>query len=372
MIIKTLSRTTAFQKVKANIIEKVAKGELLPGEKLFDERALARSYNVSRDTIRRALKSLSEEQVVERIQGSGTYIKKTPTFRSNKIEVIYYSTENRGDEYTFSSLTHLTRHALSWNYEIVFRSFENERELKAGLEDINNRSDLAGGVVLSVNTPEDIKFIHRHCRIPLVAWGDMNTQDRMRPIIDQVTGSSYQIGYQGTQELMKRGCKSPAIVVMDRRFIWNRDAIEGFCDASGISASSDSIYTFHEIDQAVLKSPDVYEMTHWSEKIVSQWLQTKNIPDGLFVSDLWLMRLLVSALKKMGRKFNEMPGFCIWIHEGTSLSQIDQSVRAITIRPSIDKNCERVFKRLEEKNAGDTVIKLEVVEDVIIDGSCWK
>ena len=103
MVTKTISGTTAFQKVKANILDKVANGELLPGEKLFDERALAHSYNVSRDTIRRALKSLCEEQVVERIQGSGTYIKKTQTTR-NKIAVIYYSTQNRGDEYTFSCL----------------------------------------------------------------------------------------------------------------------------------------------------------------------------------------------------------------------------------------------------------------------------
>ena len=181
------------------------------------------------------------------------------------------------------------------NNEVVFRSFENENELKAGLEDINNRTDLVGGVILSVNVPEDVKFIHKHCRIPLVVWGDMDTQHRMRPIVDQVTGSSYQIGYQGSQELLKRGCKSPAIVVLDRRFIWNREAIEGFCDAGGISASSDSIYAFHETDQAVLESPDVYEMTQWSEKIVSQWLLKKIIPDGLFVSDLWLMRLLVSA-----------------------------------------------------------------------------
>lgn len=363
---ETIAKTPTANRVTSDIMKKVAAGKLSPGQRLLDERALAKDYKVSRYAIRQALEHLCEKKVIERIQGSGTYIKK-PQAARNKIAVMCYSTHAQGDEYTFYSLSYLTRYGSSRGNEIAFHAFENKEKLQAGLEAINHRADLVGGIVLSPNTPQDIKFINRHCRIPLVVLGDMATRDRVRPIIDQVTGSSYQIGYQGTQELLKKGCQSLAAIVVDRNFIWNIEAIEGFCDATGNApASSEAIHVFHETNRAALESPDVYEIIHWSEKMVSQWLTNKNLPDGVFVSDLWLMQGLVSAFEKLGVPLAKMPVFCLWMNEESLPHKIERNIRVVMIRSSMEKICEQAFKRLEEKNAGDTVKKLEIVEDVII------
>ncbi|WP_431027646.1 FadR/GntR family transcriptional regulator [Lysinibacillus sp. LZ02] len=60
-----------FNKIKDSIMQ----GELLPGEKLPSERELANRYNVSRTSIREALRVLEMNGVVEIRQGDGTFIK---------------------------------------------------------------------------------------------------------------------------------------------------------------------------------------------------------------------------------------------------------------------------------------------------------
>ncbi|CAH3477987.1 GntR family transcriptional regulator [Enterobacter cloacae complex sp. S4] len=54
---------------------KISAGELKPGDALPTESSLQEAFNVSRVTVRQALKLLTEEQIVESIQGSGTYVK---------------------------------------------------------------------------------------------------------------------------------------------------------------------------------------------------------------------------------------------------------------------------------------------------------
>lgn len=53
----------------------IARGELKPGDALPTESALQTEFGVSRVTVRQALRQLVEEQILESIQGSGTYVK---------------------------------------------------------------------------------------------------------------------------------------------------------------------------------------------------------------------------------------------------------------------------------------------------------
>ncbi|EGT4452652.1 GntR family transcriptional regulator, partial [Cronobacter sakazakii] len=50
-------------------------GVLKPGDALPTESALQAQFGVSRVTVRQALKQLTSEQIVESVQGSGTYVK---------------------------------------------------------------------------------------------------------------------------------------------------------------------------------------------------------------------------------------------------------------------------------------------------------
>lgn len=74
--LSTNSIQPLYQQLAHGIKNQIEQGELTPGTKLMNEAELGSIYGVSRITVRRALKELTEEGVLERKQGKGTFIRK--------------------------------------------------------------------------------------------------------------------------------------------------------------------------------------------------------------------------------------------------------------------------------------------------------
>jgi GntR family mannosyl-D-glycerate transport/metabolism transcriptional repressor len=64
-----------YRQIADTLREQISSGELKPGDALPTESALQAMFSVSRVTIRQALKRLTEEQIIQSIQGSGSYVK---------------------------------------------------------------------------------------------------------------------------------------------------------------------------------------------------------------------------------------------------------------------------------------------------------
>ena len=64
-----------YRQIADALREKISAGELKPGDALPTESSLQETFSVSRVTVRQALKLLTEEQIIESIQGSGSYVK---------------------------------------------------------------------------------------------------------------------------------------------------------------------------------------------------------------------------------------------------------------------------------------------------------
>ena len=64
----------AYQRIKNAILDNIHSGKWQAGNAISTEMALAEEFSVSRMTVNRALKELSEERVLERRQGSGTFV----------------------------------------------------------------------------------------------------------------------------------------------------------------------------------------------------------------------------------------------------------------------------------------------------------
>ena len=64
----------AYLQVKQHVLAQIHSGAWREGDAIPGEEALARSFGVSRMTVNRAIRELSDEQIVERVQGSGTYV----------------------------------------------------------------------------------------------------------------------------------------------------------------------------------------------------------------------------------------------------------------------------------------------------------
>ena len=64
----------AYLKIKRHVLSQIQAGVWKEGDAIPGEEALARSFGVSRMTVNRAIRELSDERTVERVQGSGTYV----------------------------------------------------------------------------------------------------------------------------------------------------------------------------------------------------------------------------------------------------------------------------------------------------------
>lgn len=63
-----------FQQIKAYLLAEIHAGHWTEGDAIPSEQALAKQFGVSRMTVNRAVRELTDEQVLIRVQGSGTYV----------------------------------------------------------------------------------------------------------------------------------------------------------------------------------------------------------------------------------------------------------------------------------------------------------
>lgn len=66
-----------YEKIKRSVVREIESGKLKPGDKVPSETQLAKEFNASRMTANRALKELTEENRIIRVQGVGSFVAKT-------------------------------------------------------------------------------------------------------------------------------------------------------------------------------------------------------------------------------------------------------------------------------------------------------
>ena len=69
-----VQKQAAYKRVKAYVLEHIQSGQWAEGSTVPGEEALAHTFGVSRMTVNRALRELSDAGLVERVQGSGTFV----------------------------------------------------------------------------------------------------------------------------------------------------------------------------------------------------------------------------------------------------------------------------------------------------------
>ena len=74
MDIKPVRRKSIYEDIMLQIQGMIDRGELAVGDRLPPERRLAEMFSVSRNTVREAIRALSEQGQLESRQGSGTYV----------------------------------------------------------------------------------------------------------------------------------------------------------------------------------------------------------------------------------------------------------------------------------------------------------
>ncbi len=85
-LLPSIARTLPYEAVKASLKERIAQGGWQPGVRLPSERELVQTFGCARMTVHRALRELEDEGLIERRQGSGSYVAELHPI-SNLLEV---------------------------------------------------------------------------------------------------------------------------------------------------------------------------------------------------------------------------------------------------------------------------------------------
>lgn len=124
-----------YNKLVKWVKQRIASGELTPGQRLYSENEFAQMFGVSRQTVRQAIGILENEKLVERRRGSGTYLLPTPAPTDAPSKTIGVITTYL-DDYIFPSIVRGIERVLSQNgyamrLAITNNKVENETEALA-------------------------------------------------------------------------------------------------------------------------------------------------------------------------------------------------------------------------------------------------
>lgn len=137
-----------YQQVVEWIMNEIENGNLKKGERLMTENQIAEKFDMSRQTIRRAMQQLVDMGILSRIQGSGTYVgSKKMSVRKSNMNIAVISTFY--DSYIFPSILRGIEKSLSKNdytMQIAFtdNKIENERRI---LLDLLKKNSIDGLII---------------------------------------------------------------------------------------------------------------------------------------------------------------------------------------------------------------------------------
>ncbi len=84
-------RVPLYIQLKEMILQRIADGEYLPGERIPSEREMATTYKINRMTVKNAINSLVKEGVLCKVKNTGVYVKKKQSSR------MYYFKNSKTD-----------------------------------------------------------------------------------------------------------------------------------------------------------------------------------------------------------------------------------------------------------------------------------
>jgi GntR family histidine utilization transcriptional repressor len=94
-----------YQQIKDHLLAEIQAGKWREGDVIPSEQELARQFNVSRMTVNRAVRELTTEQVLTRVQGSGTYVAQHK-YQSTLVEIKSIADEVRARGHRHGSELH--------------------------------------------------------------------------------------------------------------------------------------------------------------------------------------------------------------------------------------------------------------------------
>jgi GntR family transcriptional regulator, arabinose operon transcriptional repressor len=124
-----MEKQPLYQKIVEDIKSKIDSQELKLGDQVPTELEISKQYNVSRITSKRALTELENQNLIERIQGKGSFVKKRAQNKSNVILFILPFPDSPGlGDYTQGISRFIEK--TTYSIQIQTNSFLNKLDFK--------------------------------------------------------------------------------------------------------------------------------------------------------------------------------------------------------------------------------------------------
>lgn len=243
-----------YSKLTEDLKQMILDGKLQAGDKLPSENELAKDYQISRHTVRKALSILENDGYIYAVHGKGTYcselVRHTKTSRNIAVVTTYLS------DYIFPRVIQGIDEVLTQSgYSIILKSTRNSRRAEAKCLEELLQKDIEGLII----EPSKSEIFCRHMSvyekldqyaIPYVFIQACLGQLEEKP---QVRMDDYRGGYLLTQYLITEGHRK-ILGVFKADDTQGRERHRGYVQAlqeAEILYNPDYVIWFHTEDRAV-------------------------------------------------------------------------------------------------------------------------
>ncbi len=230
-----------YQQVFESLSRDILSGKYQPGQKFPSEAALVQQFGTSRITIGHALRDLTQRGLVERIAGSGTYVRHSRTTESSLLFGLLIPDLGRTEIFEpicrgIAAAPHASRHALLWGHTSPDHASAEEQALELCGQYIERR--VSGVFFAPIETgarvqETNLKVVSQleRARIPIVLLDRCVMPYPQRSDHDLVGIDNRRAGYMATDHLLKLGVRRIGFVAFSGGAPTLEARIAGFREA---------------------------------------------------------------------------------------------------------------------------------------------
>jgi len=256
-----------YQQILERLSQEIVSGKYQPGQKFPSEAALVRQFSTSRITVGRAVRELKERGLVERIPGSGTYVRK-PAVGEGGGAIFGLLIPNLGDMEIFEPICQgiagasgEKKYALLWGRTESVHASREEQALNLCRQFVERNVTGTFFAPLELTPAKDrtnlqiVRELEKG-RIPVILLDRCFLPFPQRSRHDLVGIDHRRAGYMITEHLLKLGCRRIVFVAYPNGARTVEARIAGFREALfayDIRWNPDLIEMLSQITEAEVK-----------------------------------------------------------------------------------------------------------------------
>jgi GntR family transcriptional regulator of arabinose operon len=255
-----------YQQVFESLSKDILSGKYQPGQKFPSEAALVQQFGTSRITVGRALRDLTQRGLVERIAGSGTYVRQANGSESSLLFGLLIPDLGRTEIFEpicrgIAAAPQSSQHALLWGHTTAGQDSQEQQALE--LCDQCIRRKVAGVFFAPIETGANVEKTNleivsrlEQARIPIVLLDRCVLPYPGRVHHDLVGIDNRRAGYLATAHLLRLGVRKVSIIAYSGGAPTVEARIAGFREAvsaHGAPLDQNHVYRLDEISEASIR-----------------------------------------------------------------------------------------------------------------------